>query len=193
MSGADVHAEGRIARLSVDDARAAATGLGLMQNVAELSIFQVLLRHPRLAKATNDWLGQLLLRGSLDGRLRELMIMRIGWQTNSYYEWTQHWSISQNFGCTEDELLGVRDWQHHDAFGPAERAVLAAVDEALSDGAVSAATWAELEQHTGSVEALLEVPLVIGGWAMISKFLRSVEVPLEDGVDPWPPAGEGPR
>jgi alkylhydroperoxidase family enzyme len=185
----------RVTLLPVDEAKAAAVAAGLDPSIADLAIFQVLLRHPALAVAINDFLQVLLFKGSLDPRLRELMIMRVGWQTGSVYEWVQHWRIAPSFGVSEADLAGVREWRDHDAFGPAERAVLAAVDEALSDGAISEATWDELRANVeavGGVEAILEVPVVVGGWAMISKLLQSVEVPIEPGLTDWPPDGRGP-
>ena len=86
----------------------------------------------------NDLLATMLWRGTLDPRLRELVIMRIGWLTASDYEWTQHWRVAQGLGVSADDLLGVRDWQAHQGSGPAERAVLAATDDVVRDGAVSA-------------------------------------------------------
>ena len=118
--------EGRVPWLPTDEARATAADAGLPEFMAELSIFQVLLRHPRVARAVNDLLVSMLWDGALDPRLRELLIMRIGWLTASDYEWTQHWRIACGLGISADDLLGVRDWSGHDAFDARERAVLAA-------------------------------------------------------------------
>ena len=73
--------ESRIPRLSVDEAKAAADQAGIPDYMAELSIFQVLLNHPTLARALNDLLATMLWHGTLAPRLRELVIMRIGWLT----------------------------------------------------------------------------------------------------------------
>ena len=129
--------EARVPRLSADDAKAAAIEAGLPEFMAELSIFQVLLRHPRVARAVNDLLVSMLWKGALDSRLRELLIMRIGWLTASDYEWTQHWRIAGGVGISADDLLGVRDWRDHDSFDARERAVLAATDEVVRDGDIS--------------------------------------------------------
>lgn len=179
--------EGRIPRLPRDQAIAVAEQAGVPTFVCDLSIFQVLLRHPRLARAVNDFLGPLLARGALDPRLRELIIMRVAWQTGSVYEWTQHWRLGSQLGVSESDLVGVRDWERHEGFGPTERAVLTATDEALAQGVVSRAAWDACVEQISSTAALLEVPAVIGGWRMISMLLRTLEVPLEDGVEPWPP------
>src|SRR5581483_8133054 len=54
MSGAA--ADARIPRLSADEARAAAQAAGVPAMMAELSVFQVLLRNPKVAKALQDML-----------------------------------------------------------------------------------------------------------------------------------------
>lgn len=208
------YGEGRIAGLSAEEARRAAEECGVPGYMARLSIFRVLLRHPRLARALNDLLGVMLFDGALDTRLRELIIMRVGWTTGSVYEWTQHWQIARSLGVADDDLLAVRDWRSSGVFGPAERAVLAAVDDVVERGAVSAGTWQSLQEHvpgagmpvtgapdTGTPSAgpdeqttkiLLEVVAVVGAWRMVSSWLESLEVPLEDGVQAWPPDGASP-
>jgi alkylhydroperoxidase family enzyme len=185
--------EPRIPLLDPVAAKEAAVAAGVPEIVADLNIFRVTLRHPLLARRLSDLLMTLLWEGRLDARLRELVIMRLGWATGSDYEWTQHWRIARSLGVDDEDLLGVRDWRSHDAFGPAERAVLAATDETLADGAVTAGTWAACVAHVGDDEVLLELLGVIGAWRMVSAVLRSLDVPLEDGVASWPPHGEGPR
>jgi len=181
--------EARVPRLSHDDTVAAAEQVGLPTYLADLDVFRVLFRHPPLARAFNNLLAQLLFKNRLDARLRELVIMRIGWQTGSVYEWTQHWRIARSLGVAVDDLLAVREWRASDRFGPAEQAVLTATDEVLSDGMISAATWAACAAELESPEELLELVTAIGGWHMVSAMLRSLEVPLEDGVEAWPPDG----
>jgi alkylhydroperoxidase family enzyme len=182
----------RMERLPVDEARAAAEEESVVPGVADLSVFQVLLRHPPLARVLYDLLAQLLGRNVLDARLRELVIMRIAWTTASVYEWTQHWPIATGVGVAPDDVLGVRDWQAHAGFGPAEQAVLAATDETLATGRISDETWQRCAAHLGDERALLELVAAIGTWHMISTLLRSLDIPLEDGTAPWPPDGAQP-
>jgi alkylhydroperoxidase family enzyme len=184
--------EPRVPRLSRDEAIQAANGVGLPEYYGELSIFQVLLRHAELAKSVGQLLTMMLFEGRLDVRLRELVIMRLGWATGSVYEWTQHWRIARQLGLPEDDLLGVRDWRAYAGFGPAERAVLAATDETLAAGAITAETWDACREHIGDDQALLELVTAIGTWRMVSSLLRSLDIPLEDGIEPWPPDGRQP-
>ena len=176
-------------RLPVADAKAAAADAGVPEYMADLSVFQVLLHHPGVARAVNDLLATLLWHGRLEPRLRELAIMRIGWLTSCDYEWTQHWRVALSLGVSADDLLGVRDWQHHAGFGPTERAVLAATDEIVLQGAASPATLAQCSDDPATV---VELVAAIGTWRMIASLLLSLEIPLEDGVAGWPPDGQPP-
>jgi alkylhydroperoxidase family enzyme len=179
--------------LPLDEAKAAADEAGVPDYMAELSIFQVLLNHPPLARAINDLLATMLWHGRLAPRLRELVIMRIGWLTACDYEWTQHWRVACGLGVAAEDLLGVRDWPAHDGFGAPERAVLAATDDVVRDGAVGAQTWAVCERELGTDSAvLIELVTAIGAWRMVASMLHSLEVPLEDGVASWPPDGHRP-
>lgn len=166
-----------------------------------LSVFRVLMRHPTLGKSMNN-LGTTLIVGGkppdcereapkLDPRLRELAIMRIGWLGRSVYEWAQHWAIAKRFGVPEDELVAVRDWRSHGGFGSEERAVLTAVDETFADGEISDQTWAELAAFL-DYPALVELVVAIGHWRMYATLLRSMRVPLEEGMEAWPPDGVAP-
>ena len=184
--------DARIPRLAAEDAKSAAGQAGVPDFRADLSVFQVLLRHPPIAKALHDMLTALLWNGKLDPRLRELVIMRLGWATGSEYEWTQHWRIAESVGLDHTDIVGVRNWRAHPGFGPADRAVLAATDETLQDGTISSATWVECERHVGGEEELIELVVAIGNWRLFSSLLRSLEIPLEDGVEPWPPDGRRP-
>ena len=184
--------EPRIPLLPFDAAHEAGTGCGVPKQMADLSVFRVLLHQPRVAKAINDLLFSLLVGSDLDARLRELIIMRIGWTTGSVYEWTQHWRVALQIGVDEEELLAVRDWRAHDRWSTTDRAILTATDETLATGCISPGTWAECAKHLGSETERLELVAAIGCWSMISGLLRSLEVPLEEGVLPWPPDGATP-
>lgn len=182
----------RISMLSVEDARLAAASVKMHEATAELNIFRILLKHPHLAKMINAPIMNLIFRGKLDDRLRELIIMRLGWSTGSVYEWTQHWPIALDCGVPKAELMAVRNWSEHDIWSDLDRAILSATDEVVESGAVASGTWTILAKHLATEEELLEVVATIGTWNMVSQLLRSLNVSLEEGKQPWPPNGESP-
>ena len=183
----------RIPMLSVEEARAIATREGLPEIMAPLSVFRVLLRHPALARSLGNLLKMMLLEGNhLDGRLRELIIMRLGWLTGSNYEWTQHWRFARDMNVPDDVLLACRSWESADVLTAADRAVLRATDETVDSGRISDATWAECERHIPTVEARLELVVAIGNWRMFSQLLLTLRIPLEEGLSDWLPDGVRP-
>ena len=177
----------------MEESLSRAEEFGIVPDIAKLNVFRTLLHHPRVARVVNDLLLMLLFDGNkVDARLRELLIMRIGWHTNCDYEWTQHWHIALRFGLTEEELEAVKDWRNADCFTEADKAVLAATDETLEDGRISDATWSACEAALGEAEQLIELNIAIGCWRLISQFARSAQLELEEGVDSWPPDGQSP-
>jgi len=181
----------RVEPLSLEEAQRVADEVGIPDEMARLNVFRVLLRDPVIAGAVHGLLASLLWKGLLDVRLRELLVMRIGWRTGSVYEWTQHWHVARLLDVDEADLLAVREWETSDRFGAIERAVLAATDETLDDGVIGKATWAACAQHLDDGE-LVELVVAIGNWRLFSSLLQSLDIPLEDGLDAWPPDGVAP-
>ncbi len=183
----------RVAMLSVEDAIETAKGVGIRESMAKVNAYRMLLNNPQLARGVNELLTTLLFTNmTIDVRLRELIIMRIGWVTGSCYEWTQHWRFAEAVGLPPEDVVGVRDWKNHDGYDAADRAVLAAVDDTLEQGKISDTVWQECAAHVGGPAELVEMVVAIGNWTMFSQLLRSLEIPLEDGVEAWPPDGKMP-
>ena len=182
--------DSRITLLPVDEAKAIGREAGVSSSMSHMNIYRALLNHPDLAGATAAQLSMLLWKANrLDNRLRELIIMRVAWRTGSVYEWTQHWHVALRIGMTEADILSVRDWPSIADLDPATKAVLAATDETLDAGRISDATWEACKTHVGGEPELMEMVVAIGNWRTFSEVLRSLNIPLEAGVEAWPPDG----
>ncbi len=183
----------RLPLLAAEHATATAAEVGIVEPKARSSLYRTLLHQPQLAKRISDLIDTLMTDADLSHRLRELIIMRIGWSNNGVYEWTQHWRIAQGFGVDERDLLATRDWHGHDHWSAADRAALRATDETLADGRIAPDTWDDCVRLFPTERERLELVATIGSWKMMSEILQSLEVPLEDGVAPWPPDGVTPN
>ena len=180
----------RVAMLSVEDAIETAKGVGIRESMAKVNAYRMLLNNPQLARGVNGLLTTLLFTNkTIDVRLRELIIMRIGWVTGSCYEWTQHWRVAERLKIDGESVVAVRDWQNADCLSAADKAVLAATDETLNDGRISDATWAACCEHLSSEAERIELVLAISNWRLFSEMFQSLRIPLEEGVDHWPPDG----
>ncbi|MDP7547108.1 MAG: carboxymuconolactone decarboxylase family protein [Alphaproteobacteria bacterium] len=182
--------EPRVPMLGEDEARAIGKEQGIPSTMAGLNVFRVFSQHPTLAGVISAQLSMLLFKGNkLDLRLRELIIMRIGWRTGAEYEWTQHWHVALRVGISEEDILAVRDPDSATTLSAADRAVLAATDDVLDHGAVSEASWRACAEHLPSNEERLELVAAICNWNSFSILLKSLNISLEDGVAAWPPDG----
>jgi alkylhydroperoxidase family enzyme len=179
----------RVPMVSLERARDLGEAWGTPGPRTTRSAFRVLANNPDLAKHVFALLSQLLERNTFDPRLRELMIMRIGWVTGSEYEWTQHWRVATSAGIPPEDILAVRDWDASDRLTAADKAVLAATDESLAGKAISDTTWAAVTKHITEPGQQAEFIVAMGTWTMFSMLLRNLKIPVENGVAVWPPDG----
>lgn len=179
----------RVKLVAIDDALKIAEQVGLASRFARGGAFRTLAHNPDLVRAVYGQLTTLLFKNRFDTRLRELMIMRIGWVTGSVYEWTQHWRVATEAGIPAQDILAVRDWKNAAHLTPADRAVLTATDESLAGQTISDATWAEVTKYVTDPAEQVEFVVALGNWTLFSILLRNLRIPLEDGITPWPPDG----
>ncbi len=180
----------RIPLLSVEEATRIGKEHGVPSSMAHLNVFRVMSHHPDLAAAVSNLLATLLYKGNkLDERLRELIIMRIAWRTGSVYEWTQHWRVAERLEIDGASVMAVRDWQKATCLTTADKAVLAATDETIEKGRISDPTWIACCEHLASEAERIELVLAISNWRLFSEMFQSLRIPLEEGVDHWPPDG----
>src|SRR3546814_738120 len=105
--------EVRIQLLGEEKARQLGKDHAVPSSMAKLNVFRAMLNHPVMAGSISGLLANLLYKANkLDGTLRELIIMRIGWQIGSAYEWTQHWRVCMNMNIDPNLVLAVRDWRN---------------------------------------------------------------------------------
>lgn len=170
----------------VEDPELATTLAGaLTLDGRPLNIFGVLGRHPKLLKRFNLMGGFLLNKGLLPERERELVILRIGWNARSVYEFGQHTVIGLRCGLTGDEIAALT--RAPDAFdwGVDDLALIAMADELAADDCVSDATWTALAARWTDAE-LVELLVVAGFYRLVSGFLNSAGVQLDAGVPGFP-------
>ncbi len=164
---------------------------GFPEQMASLSVFRVLLKHPDLAKSVVQLLTTLLFTGNqLDKRLRELLIMRIGWATGAVYEWTQHWRVAKDLEIPDEDLLAVRDWKNSTILDETDKAVLQATDDAIEEGFITDTSWQKIKKMIPDEAQQIELVIAIGNWSLFSQLLKSLHIPLEEGTESWPPDGQ---
>src|SRR6202040_1532722 len=96
----------RVPMVPPERAREIGETLGMPEWRPQSEAFRVVANNPGVARVAFSQLMQLLENNRFDTRLRELMIMRIGWVTGSAYEWTQHWRGATTAGDSPPGILG---------------------------------------------------------------------------------------
>ena len=179
----------RVPMVSLERARELGEAMGMPAQRTQSEAFRTVANNPGVARVAFGQLMQLLENNKFDTRLRELMIMRIGWVTGSGYEWTNHWRVATTAGHPPEDILAVRDWRNSGRLTPADQAILAATDECLAGKSISDAAWAEVAKHVTDPGQQVEFIIAMGNWMMFSLLFRNLRIPLGEGIMVWPPDG----
>jgi 4-carboxymuconolactone decarboxylase len=148
------------------------------------NVLGTLIRHPDLAARWLPYNDVLLRTGTLDPRLRELVILRVAWSTGSEYEWVQHVRLGRRLGITDAEIDAIAGAAPHE-WAPLEADLLAAADELLERSRVTDATWARLAGHLDQVQ-LIEVVFVVGTYTCLSMAFQTFGIALDPELVDYP-------
>src|SRR5215831_19385630 len=154
----------RVPMISLERARELGEAMGMPARRTQSEAFRVMANNPGVARVAYSQLMQLLENNKFDTRLRELMIMRIGWVTGSAYEWTQHWRVATTVGIPPEDILAVRNWPNSERLTPADKAILAATDECLAGKSLSDAAWSEVATYVTEPGQQVEFVVAMGNW-----------------------------
>lgn len=150
-----------------------------------LNIFGVLGHHPRLLKRFNLLGGFLLNKGLIPERERELVILRVGWNAQAVYEFGQHTVIGKRCGLTDDEITALTRSPYDHPWSAEDLALIALADDLAADHCVGNGTWLALTTRWSEAE-LVELLVLAGFYRLVSGFLNSAGVQLDDGIPGFP-------
>lgn len=123
--------------------------------------------------------NSLMTRGKLNGKLREIAILRNARVCQSLYEYTQHVPIAKSTGLSDEQIAAIDNWEGARCFNELERLVLRFTDEIARNVKGDRATLAALQKHLGPGE-IVELIMAIGFWGMVARLLETTEVELEE-------------
>src|SRR5437762_969433 len=144
-----------------------------------INIYRMLLNAPPLAESWFNHSNTVRWKTSLDGRLRELVIIRMGHLTGSQYVLRQHVpALALKDGVSVEECDALADWPPSKFFNARERAVLAYADTMTRDIVVPDDVFAEVKRHFDDRQ-LVELTVLIGTYNMNARVLQALELDLE--------------
>ncbi len=123
--------------------------------------------------------NQILAFSKIDPVLREIAIVRVGVLCKSGYEVHQHEAISRRLGMGDAKIKAIHEGPDAKAFSELERLVMRYTDDVVKNVRASDATFAPLSQHF-SYKEMQELTITIGYYMMVSRFLETFDVDIED-------------
>jgi len=151
-----------------------------------LRLFRTLARSPRLLRKLRA--ANLLDRGPLDRRDRELVILRTCARCGAEYEWGVHVAFfAKRVGLTDEtvEATVLAPVGAEGPFGERDATLVALADELHDTSRIGEETWARLRAGW-SDEQILELIVLAGFYHVISFVVGGVGVELEQGGGRFP-------
>jgi alkylhydroperoxidase family enzyme len=151
--------------------------LGISDNSAIPPVFALMLKHPGLFRCQMEMGIQLLGKGTISPRERELAILRVGWLCRAPFEWGEHVDVAKRYGVTDEEIDRVTRGSSAPGWTSHEAAILRGVEELLGDQMISDDTWSVLER-TWTERQLIEFPTLIGQYVATAYAQNSLRIRL---------------
>ena len=144
-----------------------------------INVYRALLNSPPLAETWFEHLNAVRWRTSLPGRLREIVIIRIGHLLAVPYIIKQHVpKLAAAEGLTPGECAALADWQGSAEFDAMERAVLAYTDAVTREAGAGDAIYDAAARHLPPA-AMVELTVMIGTYNMHGRVMNSLRLDLE--------------
>jgi alkylhydroperoxidase family enzyme len=141
-----------------------------------INIYKLLLHSPALAESWFAHNNAVRWNTALDGRLRELVIIRIGFITGVDYIVRQHVpALAIPEGLTLDECEALKEWRASSLFGERDSAVLGYTDAMTNEIHVPDCVYAPLKGFFDQ-RGIVELTVLIGTYNMHARVLQALEI-----------------
>jgi 4-carboxymuconolactone decarboxylase len=141
--------------------------------------------HRPISAVIGDFTSGLMGTMTMSTRLKELVIMRMGWDCECVYEFSQHRMRAEIEGITDQEIIDVTRPLSEGTWSELERIVLQMVDDIYVDDMISDETWMEMSGHL-SLEESMEYLMLALMYRFVCGFLNTCGVQPEEGAPGWP-------
>ena len=114
-----------------------------------------------------------------------MLILRIGWNCRSEYEWAQHVGSvgrARDYGL---EPVRIAEGPAASSWDPFERVILQAADELYRDAGISDRTWAGLAERYDTA-LLMSAVFTASSYRATSMALNALGVQIEPGNERFP-------
>lgn len=166
-----------------DPALATGRAARAFEKLPPLNIFRMMGHAGELVDGFTKLGTQILNFTSLDPVLREIAIVRVGVLSKARYEVFQHERISRRMGMSDALIGGIHEGPSAAVFDDAQREVMAYTDDLVAHVRAGDVTFEAVKARLG-VKGLQELTIAVGYYMMVSRFLETFDVDIEDGPGP---------
>jgi AhpD family alkylhydroperoxidase len=124
-------------------------------------------------------LGAAVLSSSMDARRREIAVLRVAHATRAGYERAQHERLARLAGVSDQEISAIASEEPVSSIDDEANLICRVADEISHDVRLSDEALEQLIDRYGPRESA-EVILLVSYYNMVSRFLESTRVELED-------------
>jgi alkylhydroperoxidase family enzyme len=146
-----------------------------------LAVHGLMANHPELLKSWWDLRNYTVAGGELSQRQAELVILRVAWHMQNWYEWGSHVERAMAAGLMQDEIERVKDGPDAGDWEESERVLLIAVDELMAEKRLGPASLVALRENY-SERQLLDIIVTQGTYVILGCMLNTWDVALDDQI-----------
>ena len=144
-----------------------------------INVYKLLLHSPALAESWFQHNNAVRWKTALDGRLREMVIIRLGYVLRVPYIVRQHVpNLAIPEGLTLEECEALRDWEPSSRFGARDRAILAYADSMTRDVDVPDGVFEKLREFFDERQ-IVELTILIGTYNMHARVMCALRIDPE--------------
>ena len=141
-----------------------------------INVYRLLLHSPALAESWFGHSNAVRWKTELDGRLRELIIVRVASLLGADYIVKQHVpELITPEGITQREIEALAHWRLGSTFTERERAALAYADAMTRDATVADDIYDEVEKRFNERQ-IVELTVLIGSYNMNARVLNALRI-----------------
>lgn len=144
-----------------------------------LNVLRMMANAPASFVPFGGFARSILFESQLDPRKREIAVLRVAKVTNALYEWTHHVAVAKQCGVTDDEIEKIRTENPVASLGEEGNLLCRVADEISLEVRLSDKALSQILDRYGVREAT-ELILCVSYFNMVSRFLESTRVPLEN-------------
>ena len=92
---------------------------------------------------------------------------------------------ARSAGLDDEEIDRIASGAAAEEWSPRQQALLNAADELIAGHELSEPTWTQLSEHFETAQ-LIEIPFIVGQYAMLSMVANGLGVPVDPEGSPLP-------